>query len=209
MTARMPRRSRCSSQIATRESWVKVHRLPQNGGKGAAVMAGCDAALAAGFTHALQIDADGQHDVADAARLLEAVAPTSGRDGQRRGRLRLHRAALAALRPLSHARVGVDQHAVVRNPRFDVRPSRLSTRGHLRHLAAVPHRPAHGFRHRDHGAAALERRAHHRGSDARDLSARRRLAFQDAERQRLHQPHAHAPVLRNVVAIAGAARRGG
>jgi glycosyltransferase involved in cell wall biosynthesis len=59
------------SQIASRESWVKVLRLPKNGGKGAAVMAGCDAALAAGFTHALQIDADGQHNVADAARLLE------------------------------------------------------------------------------------------------------------------------------------------
>jgi glycosyltransferase involved in cell wall biosynthesis len=59
------------SQIAKREDWVEVIRLPQNGGKGAAVMAGCDAALAAGFTHALQIDADGQHDVADAARLIE------------------------------------------------------------------------------------------------------------------------------------------
>jgi glycosyltransferase involved in cell wall biosynthesis len=59
------------SLIAARQSWVKVLRLPQNGGKGAAVMAGCDAALAAGFTHALQIDADGQHDVADAPRLLE------------------------------------------------------------------------------------------------------------------------------------------
>jgi glycosyltransferase involved in cell wall biosynthesis len=59
------------AQIALRESWVKLLRLPENGGKGAAVMAGCDAALAAGFTHALQIDADGQHDAADAARLLD------------------------------------------------------------------------------------------------------------------------------------------
>lgn len=59
------------AQIADRENWVKVQTLPQNNGKGAAVMAGCDAALAAGFTHVLQIDADGQHDVADAARLLD------------------------------------------------------------------------------------------------------------------------------------------
>jgi glycosyltransferase involved in cell wall biosynthesis len=59
------------ARIAARESWVTVQHLPVNGGKGAAVMAGCDAALAAGFTHALQIDADGQHDFADAARLLE------------------------------------------------------------------------------------------------------------------------------------------
>jgi len=62
------------SKIAARESWVEILRLPRNGGKGAAVMAGCDAALAAGFTHALQIDADGQHDAADATRLLELAA---------------------------------------------------------------------------------------------------------------------------------------
>lgn len=40
-------------------------RLAQNQGKGGAMMAGLRKALAAGFTHALQIDADGQHDVAD------------------------------------------------------------------------------------------------------------------------------------------------
>lgn len=62
------------SKIDMRESWVKVVRLPSNGGKGAAVMAGCDAALAAGFTHAMQIDADGQHDAADAVRLLKLAA---------------------------------------------------------------------------------------------------------------------------------------
>jgi len=37
-------------------------RLPENGGKGAAVMAGLRAARAARYTHALQIDADGQYD---------------------------------------------------------------------------------------------------------------------------------------------------
>ena len=62
------------SDLALRETWVKIIRLPRNGGKGAAVMAGCDAALAAGFTHALQIDADGQHDAADATRLLELAS---------------------------------------------------------------------------------------------------------------------------------------
>lgn len=40
-------------------------RLTQNQGKGGAMMAGLRKALAQGFTHALQIDADGQHDVAD------------------------------------------------------------------------------------------------------------------------------------------------
>jgi glycosyltransferase involved in cell wall biosynthesis len=66
------------SKIAMREGWVTVIRLPKNGGKGAAVIAGCDAALAAGFTHAMQIDADGQHDAADAPRLLDLAARNPG-----------------------------------------------------------------------------------------------------------------------------------
>lgn len=49
-----------------------VHFRAQNGGKGAAVLSGLELALAKGFTHALQIDADGQHDTADIPRLLEA-----------------------------------------------------------------------------------------------------------------------------------------
>lgn len=44
---------------------VQVLRLPRNQGKGAAVMAGLRAALAQGYSHALQLDADGQHAVAD------------------------------------------------------------------------------------------------------------------------------------------------
>ena len=48
-------------------------RLPVNGGKGAAVMAGLRAARDAGYTHALQIDADGQHDSADVPRFLAAA----------------------------------------------------------------------------------------------------------------------------------------
>jgi glycosyltransferase involved in cell wall biosynthesis len=66
------------SRITSIEGWVTVRRLPRNAGKGAAVMAGCDAALANGFTHALQIDADGQHDIADAARLLETSRRNPG-----------------------------------------------------------------------------------------------------------------------------------
>ncbi len=42
---------------------VRVMVRPRNGGKGAAVATGVDAALAAGFTHALTLDADGQHPV--------------------------------------------------------------------------------------------------------------------------------------------------
>ena len=57
--------------VAAHGDWIKVVRLPTNQGKGAAVMAGCEAALAEGFTHAVQIDADGQHRIDDVPRLLE------------------------------------------------------------------------------------------------------------------------------------------
>lgn len=50
--------------------WLTLSRLPRNQGKGAAVMHGCELARAAGFTHAMQVDADGQHDVNDIPRLL-------------------------------------------------------------------------------------------------------------------------------------------
>ncbi len=60
------------AELAQREaSWFRLLRHEVNQGKGGAVMTGCDAAFAAGFTHALQIDADGQHNAADAARLLD------------------------------------------------------------------------------------------------------------------------------------------
>lgn len=48
-----------------------VVRRAENGGKGAALKTGFHAAIAAGFTHALQVDADGQHDLADAPAFLE------------------------------------------------------------------------------------------------------------------------------------------
>ena len=50
---------------------VQVLRLPRNVGKGGAVQAGLRQALQQGFTHALQIDADGQHQTGD---ILEFIA---------------------------------------------------------------------------------------------------------------------------------------
>jgi glycosyltransferase involved in cell wall biosynthesis len=47
--------------LAHAEPRLHVLELPRNGGKGAAVLAGAEAALVAGFTHALVMDADGQH----------------------------------------------------------------------------------------------------------------------------------------------------
>lgn len=47
---------------------------PANGGKGAAVKSGLAEARARGFTHAVQIDADGQHHADDVPRLLAESA---------------------------------------------------------------------------------------------------------------------------------------
>jgi glycosyltransferase involved in cell wall biosynthesis len=63
-------------QLAARHGPQRVSlvRLPRNQGKGGAMMAGFRAAAGRGFSHALQIDADGQHDVADIPRFLAASA---------------------------------------------------------------------------------------------------------------------------------------
>jgi glycosyltransferase involved in cell wall biosynthesis len=49
-----------------------THRT-HNGGKGAAVKTGFERARALGFSHALQVDADGQHNLEDIPALLEAA----------------------------------------------------------------------------------------------------------------------------------------
>jgi len=48
----------------------------KNGGKGAAVQDGFEHAYRLGYTHALQVDADGQHSLEDIPRFLEASAET-------------------------------------------------------------------------------------------------------------------------------------
>lgn len=50
----------------------RVLRLPRNSGKGAAVLAGARLALAAGYSHALVMDADGQHPVSQITGFMEA-----------------------------------------------------------------------------------------------------------------------------------------
>lgn len=55
---------------------VTLVRLASNQGKGGAVMAGFDRAAELGFSHALQIDADGQH---DASRIPDFIAQATRR----------------------------------------------------------------------------------------------------------------------------------
>jgi glycosyltransferase involved in cell wall biosynthesis len=54
-----------------RDLGAHLVRRPVNGGKGAAVIAGLRKARELGFSHALQVDADGQHDLGDVPRFLE------------------------------------------------------------------------------------------------------------------------------------------
>ncbi len=62
---------RAAVEALGREGLAHVHRRARNGGKGAAVMEGFRLARDLGFTHAIQVDADGQHDLSDLPRFLE------------------------------------------------------------------------------------------------------------------------------------------
>ncbi|WP_152207134.1 glycosyltransferase family 2 protein [Marinobacter changyiensis] len=58
-------------KLAADDPRIHLHHLPQNQGKGSAVKAGLRAAHQLGYSHALQIDADGQHDAGAIPRLLD------------------------------------------------------------------------------------------------------------------------------------------
>lgn len=54
--------------------WTRLIRQAPNAGKGSALTTGFRHAEAAGYTHAVQIDADGQHHTGDISRFLEVAA---------------------------------------------------------------------------------------------------------------------------------------
>ncbi|WHU43009.1 glycosyltransferase family 2 protein [Pseudomonas fulva] len=63
----------CAQVLArlAQQTNVFLVTLPVNQGKGGAVMAGLREAARLGFSHALQVDADGQHDLGDVQTFLE------------------------------------------------------------------------------------------------------------------------------------------
>ncbi len=61
------------SDEAAREAGAAVRRLTTNRGKGAAIRAGLETARDIGYTHAVVIDADGQHLPEEIPRLVDAV----------------------------------------------------------------------------------------------------------------------------------------
>ncbi|GAB5450909.1 MAG: hypothetical protein Hals2KO_12370 [Halioglobus sp.] len=65
----------CRQVLAALDSehdWISLRRFNENRGKGAAVCAALLWAQQLGFSHALQVDADGQHDLQDVPRFLAA-----------------------------------------------------------------------------------------------------------------------------------------
>jgi len=66
----------CSAALAAiaerEQSWLTLFERAANGGKGAAVISGLQLAIQNGFSHAIQIDADGQHHLPDIALFLDA-----------------------------------------------------------------------------------------------------------------------------------------
>lgn len=68
--------ARVLAHIAASDDDVSLITRQRNGGKGSAVMTGARAALARGYSHMLQIDADGQHDTAAIPAALAQVEHT-------------------------------------------------------------------------------------------------------------------------------------
>ena len=153
------------------------------------------------YSHALQVDADGQHDLGDIPRLLaesrslpDAVVcgrPVFGADAPR---------SRLAGRRLTNFWVSVNTWSALPDAMCGFRVYPLAD-----NRAAARARPArqpHGFRHRDPRAAALARRAAALGAHQRFLPAGRALALPPSPRQCIDRACAHGPVLRDARADA-------
>jgi glycosyltransferase involved in cell wall biosynthesis len=72
-----PTRDRIDA-LASARPWVTVERLARNRGRGAALRHGYATASRYGFSHVVQLDADGQHCAADVPRLLAEASADPG-----------------------------------------------------------------------------------------------------------------------------------
>ncbi|MCL2447918.1 MAG: glycosyltransferase family 2 protein [Polyangiaceae bacterium] len=64
---------RAAVEAIGRDALARTVRRPKNGGKGAAVKTGFLAARDFGYSHAVQVDADGQHTLDDLPRFVETA----------------------------------------------------------------------------------------------------------------------------------------
>lgn len=58
------------NKLSQQHAWITLIRLAENAGKGTAVCEGLRVAFNSGYSHALQVDADGQHDLNDVPAFL-------------------------------------------------------------------------------------------------------------------------------------------
>jgi len=65
-------------ELARADPGLRVVVLPRNGGKGAAILRGLELAQAAGFTHVLTMDSDGQHPCESIAEFMAASLAAPG-----------------------------------------------------------------------------------------------------------------------------------
>jgi glycosyltransferase involved in cell wall biosynthesis len=65
-------------ELARREPHLRILAREKNGGKGNAIFTGLVAALAAGFTHVLTMDADGQHSPGHIESFMQAAQKNPG-----------------------------------------------------------------------------------------------------------------------------------
>src|SRR5690349_7873154 len=65
--------ARAAVDALAADGLAEIHHRERNGGKGAAVTSGFTLAQSLGYTHAMQIDADGQHALEDIPRFLAAM----------------------------------------------------------------------------------------------------------------------------------------
>jgi glycosyltransferase involved in cell wall biosynthesis len=61
------------ASLEARHPWLEVFHRERNGGRGAALKTGYRLAAQRGYTHAIQLDADGQHDASDVKRFLSEI----------------------------------------------------------------------------------------------------------------------------------------
>lgn len=121
-----------------------------NRGQGAALQTGIDFALARGATHIVTFDADGQHDVADLPRLIDALDGADialgsrflGKaDGASAGRLRLLRVATRVSNRLSGLQL-TDAHCGLRAFRASAAPALRISADRMAHASELLHKIA-------------------------------------------------------------------
>ncbi len=181
---------------------VFLHRHLRNQGKGGAVISGLREAQRLGFSHALQVDADGQHDLSGVELFLDRAsqAPDALICGYPQYDASVPKGRLYA-RYLTHVWVWINTLSLsIRDSMCGFRVYPLAPTLVLIDRCAPG--PAHGLRHRNPGAPALAGAADDLAANAGALPAGRHLALSPVAGQRADIRHACAAVLWHVAACA-------